>query len=523
MPTTEAREAAREATPDRASERIVDVGALVHELRLRRREGQRITLVHGEFADAEQIDRALLRGVRASSDLIVATIPTDHALGRDGVPSLAARLALAAAIPEIDFVAAVDATGAATSILLLEPDIYAVSTTGDHQGPTHGELDALSKTGGELYTLSRRGDAVIEWRQRPEPGARERLRFAADIAQRIGMSGLLAGLESLRGLRVAVVGETIIDEYAYCDAIGKSGKEPIIVNRFLRCDAQGGGVLAVANHLADFCGHVEIVSALGSIDRREEFVRQALRPGITPTFITKTDAPTIVKRRYIDAYSHAKMMGVYHMDTSPLTGADEDAFVAALEPALARCDVVIVADYGHGLITRRGVDLLCDRARFLAVNTQLNAANAGYHVLSKYPRADFACLHEGELRMDARDLRAELPALLESTAMRMGARAVMATQGKSGTSLFTRHRGVFRCPALATTVLERIGAGDAVLALSSVATAAGLAPELVSVLGNLAGAQMVAVMGNSASIRKSRLVESARHLLASAGIGEPTP
>jgi len=495
---------------------ILELATLVHELRLRRREGQRITLVHGSFDDVERIDRALLRSVRTSSDLIVVTVPTDH-------PGLAARVAIAAAVPEIDFVAAVDATSAATSILLLEPDIYAFSSTGDHEGPTHAELDAMSKTGGELYTLSRRGDAVVEWRHRPEPGARERLRFAADVADRIGMTGLMAGLEAMRELRVAVVGETIIDEYAYCDAIGKSGKEPMLVNRFLRSDAQGGGVLAVANHLADFCKHVEVVSALGSIDRREDFVRESLRPGITPTFVTKTNAPTIVKRRYIDAYSRAKMMGVYHMDTSPLVGEDEDAFIAALEPVLARCDVVIVADYGHGLITRRGVDLLCARSRFLAVNTQLNAANAGYHVLSKYPRADFACLHEGELRMDARDLRAELPALLEITAQRMGARAVMVTQGKSGTSLFTRHRGVFHCPALATTVLERIGAGDAVLALSSVATAAGLSPEIVSVLGNLAGAQMVAVMGNSASIRKSRLVQSAGHLLASAGTPDVAP
>jgi len=353
--------------------------------------------------------------------------------------------------------------------------------------------------------------------------ARERHQCATALARRIGMADVSAGLEAIGRLRVAVVGETIVDEYAYCDAIGKSGKEPIIVNRFLRCDAQGGGVLAVANHLADFCARVEIVSALGSIDRREEFVRSTLRPEVVPTFVTKTGSPTIVKRRYIDAYSRAKMMGVYHMDTSPLAGAEEDELVAALESTLARCDVVIVADYGHGLIGRRAVDVLCRQARFLAVNTQLNAANAGYHVLSKYPRADYACLHEGELRMDARDLRAELSALLESTAERMGARAIMATQGKHGTSLYTRHRGVFRCPALATTVVERIGAGDAVLALSAVATAAGLAPELVSVLGNLAGAQMVAVMGNSAAIRKSRLVESVRHLLASAPSTEVSP
>lgn len=501
---------------------IVELPALVHELRTRRRDGQRITLVHGVFDDAERIDRALLRGVRASSDVIVATVPVDRTLAAARICELD-RLVLAASIPEIDFVCPVDWASAAMPITVLEPDVYAFSSTTDGDGPTHEELDALAKAGTELYTLSRRGDAVVEWRQKPEPAWRERQRFAAQFAARIGMPDLGAGLDAIRKLSVCVVGETIIDEYAYCDAIGKSGKEPIIVNRFLSCDAQGGGVLAVANHLADFCNRVELVSALGSVDRREEFVRSTLRPGIAPTFVTKTGAPTIVKRRYIDAYSRAKMMGVYHMETSPLTGDDETAFVAALEGALARCDVVIVADYGHGLLTKRAVDLMCERSRFLAVNTQLNAANAGYHVLSKYPRADFACLHEGELRMDARDLRAELPALLEATAERMGARSVLATQGKSGTALFTKGKGVFRCPALATTVVERIGAGDAVLALSSVATAAGLPPELVSVLGNLAGAQMVAVMGNSASIRKSRLVESVRHLLASAPTSEVAP
>jgi bifunctional ADP-heptose synthase (sugar kinase/adenylyltransferase) len=241
-------------------------------------------------------------------------------------------------------------------------------------------------------------------------------------------------------------------------------------------------------------------------------VRGGLRPEVEPTFITKHGSPTIVKRRYIDAYTRAKMMGVYHMDTAPLRGEDEDAFLSALAATLARCDVAIVADYGHGLLTPRAVEMLAAYPGFLAVNTQLNAANAGYHVLSKYPRADYACLHEGELRMDARDLHGELPALLERTAARMGASAMMATLGRSGTMMLTSS-GIVRCPALASVVVERIGAGDAVLAISAVAAAVGLAPELTSVLGNLAGAQMVAVMGNSSSIRKGRLVESVRHLL----------
>src|SRR5690349_3018900 len=103
---------------------IVEVPALVHQLRSRRRDGQRITLVHGVFDDAERIDRALLRGVRASSDVIVATVPKDHTLVAPRVPERD-RIALAASIPEIDFVVPVHWASAAMPITVLEPDVYA--------------------------------------------------------------------------------------------------------------------------------------------------------------------------------------------------------------------------------------------------------------------------------------------------------------------------------------------------------------------------------------------------------------
>ena len=67
---------------------------------------------------------------------------------------------------------------------------------------------------------------------------------------------------------------------------------------------------------------------------------------------------------------------------------------------------MIVADYGHGLITPRMADLMIEKSRFLAVNTQINAANIGFHTISKYRRADYVCIQEGELRHDSRS-RAE--------------------------------------------------------------------------------------------------------------------
>jgi bifunctional ADP-heptose synthase (sugar kinase/adenylyltransferase) len=330
-------------------------------------------------------------------------------------------------------------------------------------------------------------------------------RFSADFAA--------AELERLRGLRVALIGETIIDEYVYTDAIGKSGKEPMLVCRHVSQEAQGGGVLAIANHLSEFCESVELVSALGTHDTREEFVRSTLAPRVQPQFIYKQDSPTIVKRRYLDAYSLAKLMGVYHYNPAALCPKDEAALGALLGSALERADLVIVADYGHGLLTAKLVEQLVTSSTFLAVNTQMNAANQGYHTLSKYRRLDYACLHEGELRLDARDLHGDLMTMSKAALERFDARALTVTRGKQGSLLLHREAGVFETPALATRVLERVGAGDAVLALTSLAIAGGIQPELVGILGNLAGAQQVSVMGNSQHIKKQRLLEQIREHL----------
>jgi bifunctional ADP-heptose synthase (sugar kinase/adenylyltransferase) len=324
---------------------------------------------------------------------------------------------------------------------------------------------------------------------------------------------VLSGLAQFTKLKVAVIGETIIDEYVYCDALGKSGKEPMLVSRFISSQSHGGGALAVANHLADFCGKVTLVSALGAQEPREDFVRSALRPEIIPHFIAKEGSPTIVKRRYLDNYSLAKMMGVYHLNPAPLGSDDEDAFCALLDRVLPDCDVVIVADYGHGLMTTRVIAEVIAKSAFLSVNTQMNAANHGYHTLSKYARADYGCLHEGELRLDARDLEGDIRAILEQTTLRIGAKSFTVTRGKHGTLHHRKGEGFSESPSLAREVVERVGAGDAVLAITSLAAACELSPDVLGVLGNLAGAQQVAVIGNSASVSKPALVTRVREML----------
>ena len=54
-------------------------------------------------------------------------------------------------------------------------------------------------------------------------------------------------------IKVLVIGETIIDKYVFCEALGKSGKEPMLALREIKTEQYYGGSLAISNHLSDFC------------------------------------------------------------------------------------------------------------------------------------------------------------------------------------------------------------------------------------------------------------------------------
>ena len=95
----------------------------------------------------------------------------------------------------------------------------------------------------------------------------------------------------MKGIKVLVVGEAIIDEYVMCTAIGKSTIDPVLACQFMDTQAVAGGSLAVANHLAGFCDEVGLITYLGEEKRREKFVNKELSDKV------KTRLLKLVKER----------------------------------------------------------------------------------------------------------------------------------------------------------------------------------------------------------------------------------
>ncbi len=124
------------------------------------------------------------------------------------------------------------------------------------------------------------------------------------------------------------------------------------------------------------------------------------------------------------------------------------------------------------------------------------------------------CIQESELRLEYRSRRGPLKAMVTDLERRLSCRRMTVTRGRTGILVHEQKREKFHeSPAFAVKVLDRIGAGDAVLALTSLCAAAGVPADLSAFLGNLAGAQAVTIIGNKASIDKTVLLKAAEAML----------
>ena len=233
-----------------------------------------------------------------------------------------------------------------------------------------------------------------------------------------------------------------------------------------------------------------------------------------PTFIYQEGAPTILKRRFVERYPLQKLFEVYLLTHMEEHGPEARELCARLEAMVDRFDVVIVTDYGHGMLGPEAVEILCRKARFLAVNTQANADNQGFNTISKYRRADFVSLSERELRLEVRSKARDTHSIIEEVAHRIGCSTMLITRGNHGNVIFHKDTGISLSPSLSNRILDRVGAGDTVLSAASLCVAQGAPAEVVGFLSNVVGAYAVATVGHRHSLDLANLNE---HITAMLG------
>lgn len=502
--------------------KIKTMGELAKTVAMLKEKGKTVVQCHGVFDIVHLGHIRHFNLAKKEGDVLIVTLTRDKDVRRGpGRPVFNERLRAEtlASLEVTDYVTILDFPTATEFIKTVKPNVYAKGNDykakeQDVTGKIYEEEEAIKEVGGRLVftdDITFSSSSIINNFLDSYPPRTQR--YLKAIGKRYSIDSIVTALKSLKNLRPLVIGDAIIDEYHYCTAMGKSSKEHLVVNRYDSEEQFAGGSLATANNVASVCGEVHLLTMLGARQSYREFIDNRLNPNIKPIFFERPDTGTIVKRRYVSNVRNTKLFEICYMKDHNITRREETQVIKKLEKIVDDYDLVIVSDFGHGLLTKRIINLICEKAKYLAVNVQTNSANIGFNLVTKYPRADCVCIDEMELRFAAHDKFSDIRTLTKDVYHQIGCKKIIATRGSLGSVSYSKEDGFHETPAFSNNVVDAIGAGDAFFAFVSPCFAAGLPHDMVSFIGNAVGSLAVQIVCNREPVNNVDLVKFMTRLL----------
>lgn len=337
--------------------------------------------------------------------------------------------------------------------------------------------------------------------------------YITNLRKKINLQSVLKSVERLKKKKVLIIGETIIDNYITTEAIGKSGKEPVMVVKKKKQIKFLGGVGYIANICSNFAKEVKLISFLGDHETEKNFIKKNLDKRIKNKFLIKKNSPTIIKTRFLDDYRKTKLLGVYNINDEIISKKEEKSFYENINKNIQNYDIVIVADYGHGIISDKIRDILKKNSKKLFLNTQINSFNRGYHTVFKYKKINSLIINESELRYELRDKESMVIDLAKQIRKKIIVNYIIITQGKFGSVMINCDNwSISNCPAFSQNNIDTVGAGDTFFSLSSMSIASKIDNNLNLLISSLAASHSTNQVGNLSIFNERILNKQLTHM-----------
>ena len=319
-----------------------------------------------------------------------------------------------------------------------------------------------------------------------------------------GAARLLALIDDFADIRVAVFGDIIVDEFIYGEISRVSREAPVLILNYDSTDIVPGGAGNAASNVAALGGFPVAIGVAGR-DESGRRVLQVMRQRVDVTGVLRPSGyRTPTKTRILAGGVHSAKQQVVRIDraTCPTLGdADRRAIEAHLVRAAARCDALLVSDYGTGLVTPDLVARARRRFRGPGKRQPPVLVDSRYALL-RYRGMTTCTPNESEvehlLGIRVGDDLEVLEKAGRELVKRTRANAVLITRGSRGMALFEPGRATVHLPIFGSDQIADVtGAGDTVIATMTLALAAGGTFEEAARLANYAGGLVVMKRGTA--------------------------
>ncbi|MGE5476628.1 MAG: D-glycero-beta-D-manno-heptose-7-phosphate kinase [Bacteroidales bacterium] len=310
------------------------------------------------------------------------------------------------------------------------------------------------------------------------------------------ISALVERVEKLKGTAVLCIGDAMLDRFVYGSVDRISPEAPIPVLYMEREDAMLGGAGNVVRNLVALGAHPAFVAVVGDDDAGREVGRLlGEHDGIDPCLVVEPGRQTTIKTRFFA--SSQQLLRADRETRAPLSQLSRDQVLARADSLLDKAGVVVLSDYGKGVLASPVVGELIARARRLGKKVIVDPKGTDY---SHYRGATLLTPNRKELH-EATGMAVDSDQAVVKAARKLidgcGVEAVLVTRSQDGMTLVTGKGDVHHLPAEAREVFDVSGAGDTVIATLAAAVASG-APLLEAArIANVAAGIVVGKVGTA--------------------------
>lgn len=495
--------------------------SILKKINILKQKKKKIVLCHGVFDLVHYGHLLYFKSAKKFGDYLIVSVTHDKFIKKGpGKPifNLETRIKYLSSIDVIDMVIPSTQPSSSDVIELVKPNYYV-------KGPDYRKLKddkskkiiqekkLVEKFGGEIkFTsdLTFSSSSLINSSNLLFND--EQKSFLSKLKLNFGLNQILSEIDKFKEAKVLVLGELIFDNYIFGDIIGKSGKEPHLVFENKYNEYYVGGSGAICRHIQSFVKKVNFLSNFGGEKNLKIYIKNYL----TKNIFFKNIKPyknfsSIIKSRFLDIKSNYKMFGSYSLP-KVVESKYSEHFLKIFKKMIRLNDFVIIADYGHGLIPENFFKKIKIKDYFICLNKQINASSVISHNILKYKYSKVLIINETELRYTEKDQKNKIEFVIKKFNKRMLAKVIIVTRGKLGSIYFSKNKFTY-CPAFAITPVDKVGAGDAMLSISSLCVFYGVHPSITLLLGSLAASISVQSTGNKNVLRDTELRNMVEYIL----------
>ncbi len=493
--------------------------------KIARSSKKKISLVHGVFDVLHVGHKKHFELAKSFADILVVSITSDKFVKKGPSRPLFNqnfRSEMVSSLEMVDFVVMSNFETAVNVINELKPDFYVKgqdykNLKNDLTGNIYLEKKAVEKNNGQIIFTDE-----IQFSSSNIINNYFKNDFILDDVKKLNINlknfkdECINSLKKISKLKIAIIGEIIIDEYIFSDEMDKPSKENISAVKYKYNDVYLGGVIAIAKNLSEFCKKIDIYSA-GKFTKPESKLIKSINKYFDNIKIKLIDNNfnSIRKTRVIEG-SNKKIFEIYYKNGNNNLKSIKK-LNSLVKNNFSKYDVVILADFGHGFFHRKIFDEIKKRSKYLSINTQTNSDNRGFNYITKYPSANTICIDRPEIQLALSDKESTLIELSKKLSKRVNFENLIITLGNDGIFVLdnkkNKNASHVKLSAFEINPVDTIGAGDAVFGISSLLLSQKVNFNVVAFLGNIFGAFSTKIVGHSSYIKKKDIFKSILYTL----------